>query len=151
MLELQDYIATNLDNGKIVGTYSLDLSAAFDLLRPDIFLDQMQGILPHNLLQTLMDFLSNRSFKVQIGITRSSSRILKVGCVQGSILGPRLLTLYMRRLPEIFEDAHLILFADDSYVSVSDKDIGIVKTKLEKMMMKHDQYLNTIGMVTNVA
>jgi len=36
MIELQDYISTELDKGKIVGTYSIDLSAAFDLLRPDM-------------------------------------------------------------------------------------------------------------------
>jgi len=151
MLELQDFVATSLDSGKIVGTYSLDLSAAFDLLRPDVFLDQMRNLIPLNLMQTLMDFLSNRQFKVQLGETRSKSRQLKVGCVQSSILGPRLFTLYMRRLPEIFDDAHLISFADDTYVSVADCDINSIKRRLEHIMTKHDTYLNTIGMVTNVS
>jgi len=50
MLELEDYVASNLDLGKIVGTSGLDLSAVFDLLRPDVFLEQMQDLLPINLL-----------------------------------------------------------------------------------------------------
>jgi len=71
--------------------------------------------------------------------------------VQGSILGPRLFTLYMRSLPEIFDGSHLISFADDSYVSIPGKDLNIIKTKLEETMTKHDEFLNKIGMVTNVS
>jgi len=151
MLELQDFVSSSLDSGNIVGTYSLDLSAAFDLLRPDIFHDQMKDILPNNLLQTLMDFLSGRLFKVQIGNQRSTSRNLKVGCVQGSILGPRLFTLYMSRLPEIFKDEHIISFADDSYVSIAGKSLDSIKAKLETTMVKHNEFLKRIGMVTNVS
>lgn len=151
ILELQDYVSSKLDAGLVVGTYSLDLSAAFDLLRPELFLKNMQDILPQNILQTLMDFLSNRQFKVQIGKTRSSSKRLLVGCVQGSILGPRLFTLYMSRLAKIFKDAHLVSFADDNYVSVAHHDVKKVKTILENTMTVHDKFLNSIGMVTNVS
>jgi len=49
-LELQDYVASKLDSGQVVGTYSIDLSAAFDLLRPDVFLEDMREKLPLNLL-----------------------------------------------------------------------------------------------------
>jgi len=149
-LELQDYVASRLDSGQIVGTYCIDLSAAFDLLRPDKFLKEMHEDLPLNLLQTLMDFLSNRQFKVQIGKTRSTSRKLLVGCVQGSILGPRLFTLYMRKLGDIFKDAHLVSFADDSYVSIARPRVDEVKIALEETMTVHDTFLRSIGMVTNV-
>jgi len=37
MLKIQDFIAKELDKGRIVNCYSLDLSAAFDPLRPDCF------------------------------------------------------------------------------------------------------------------
>jgi len=149
-LELQDFVASKMDSGHVVGTYSLDLSAAFDLLRPDIFLETMRNLLPLNLLQTLMDFLSNRQFRVQIGKTRSSSKRLLVGCVQGSILGPRLFTLYMRKLGDIFKDAHLVSFADDSYVSIARPRVDEVRTALEETMTVHDTFLRSIGMVTNV-
>jgi len=151
MLEVQDFISSNLDAGKIVGTYSLDLSAAFDLLRPDQFLNQMRNSIPLNLLQTLMDFLSGCQFTVQLGKTRSAVRDLKVGCVQGSILGPHLFTLYMSNLPNILTDVHLISFADDSYISVAHKDINTVKSRLSEVMVVHDRYLSSIGMATNVS
>jgi len=152
MIELQDFVASSLDQGKIVGTYSLDLSAAFDLLRPDVFYNNLNGLIPESLLNLLMDFMSGRSFMVQVGSKKSSLKKLKVGCVQGSILGPRLFTLYMRSLPVIIgEDIHLIAYADDTYVSVASKSLDEIKTKLETTMTKHDDYLTAIGMKTNVA
>jgi len=62
MLELQDFVATHLDQGRMVGTYLLDLSAAFDLLRPEILHRDLMGVIPTDLLNIIMDFLSGRSF-----------------------------------------------------------------------------------------
>jgi len=60
MLELQDHVATELDKNKIVGTYSIDLSAAFD------FNQMLKEKIPLNIMQVLMDFMSDRSFKVDV-------------------------------------------------------------------------------------
>jgi len=57
-------VATKLGERQLVGTYSLDLSAAFDLLRPDVFYKLMDKIIPTHPLYVLMDFLRGRSFKV---------------------------------------------------------------------------------------
>jgi len=152
MLELQDHLATKLDEGKIIGTYSLDLSAAFDLLRPDIFYKQMKNTLPADILNVLMDFLSGRHFQVQIGNKRSKERLLKVGCVQGSILGPRLFTLYISHLQSMInEDTSVISYADDTYVSVSAKTLPEVKLKLTEQILRHNEMLKEVGMVTNVS
>lgn len=139
MLELQDYVAGELDKNRIVGTYSLDLSAAFDLLRPDLLFEQMQDILPDELPYILMDFLSGRKFKVKIGESYSDERQLKIGCFQGSILGPRHFTLYMSCLPQVLpSDLFVISHADYSYIS----------TTIE---LSNDDFLQSIGMVSNVA
>jgi len=154
MLEIQDFVASNLDSGKVVGTYSLDLSAAFDLLRPDVLYQTLESSLPSELLNPIMDFLSERNFQVQIGSTRSSKKELKVGCVQGSILGPRLFTLYMKNLPAVLgNDANINItaYADDTYISIADSLMLEVKRKLEKIMEIHDDYLLSIGMRTNVS
>jgi len=151
MIELQDFISTELDKGKIVGTYSIDLSAAFDLLRPNMFHQMMQNKIPCNLLQVLMDFLSDRSFKVSIDGSKSITKNLSVGCVQGSILGPRLFTLYLGELERCLPmNTHIVSYADDTYISTSNKDLEELKTTLSDTMERHDQYLKSIGMVTNV-
>jgi len=152
MLELQDFVATELDKNKIVGTYSIDLSAAFDLLRPDIFLQTLREKIPLNIMQVLMDFMSERSFKVDVHGIRSKPKGLSVGCVQGSILGPRLFTLYLSQLTNNLPvDAHVVSYADDTYVSISKDSLNDLKPSLIQTMLQHDAYLKTIGMVTNVS
>jgi len=153
MLEIQDFISGSLDSGKIVGSYSLDLSAAFDLLRPEILLHNLREILPNGLTSILMDFLSHRNFSVEVEGIRSRSRDLKVGCVQGSILGPRLFTIYMRKLEQLITSSNynLTAYADDTYVSIAGKDVNDIKTKLEEMMTRHDDFLQSVGMKTNVS
>jgi len=151
MLELQDFVSSNLDKKKIVTTYSVDLSAAFDLLRPDLFYDNIKNTIPSNLMKTILDFLSGREFSVQLNNTRSLTRKLKVGCVQGSILGPKLFTLYVSGLSNLFKDAHLVTFADDSYVSAASNTMEEAKDKLISHLTIHDNFLRNIGMVTNVA
>jgi len=154
MLELQDFVATELDAGNIVGTYSIDLSAAFDLLRPDMLYDGLRDVVPKNLLEIILNFLSSRKFKVELNNVRSTERCLKVGCVQGSILGPRLFTLYMRNLEKILPEhqkSKIIAYADDTYVSISGKSITEVKESVIATMSFHDKYLRDIGMKTNVS
>jgi len=152
MLELQDFIATELDKNKIVGTYSIDLSAAFDLLRPDIFLETIREKIPLGIMQVLMDFTSNRSFKVDVHGIMSKQKELSVGCVQGSILGPRLFTLYLSQLAsKLPKEVHVVSYADDTYVSTSGHNMIDLKNSLVETMLQHDAYLKTIGMVTNVS
>jgi len=52
--------------------------------------------------------------------------------VQGSILGPKLFTLYMSQLTERLGDAKVVRYADDTYVvtTSSDKQELLQKTKL---------------------
>jgi len=152
MLELQDYVATELDKNRIVGTYSIDLSAAFDLLRPDIFYQTLKDKIPLNIMQVLMDFLTERSFRVMVSDVKSNPRNLSVGCVQGSILGPRLFTLYLSELANnLPKETHIVSYADDTYVSLSSENMTDLKPALSNVMLNHDAYLKSIGMVTNVS
>jgi len=141
MLELQDFVSVGLDSGNLVGTYSIDLSAAFDLLRPEVLYDTIKDVFPKGLLNIVMDFLSQRTFQVEIKSNRSTPRKLKVGCVQGSILGPRLFTLYMRNLHKILPPelkSNLIAYADDTYVSIAHNNIQELKANMERVMTFHD-------------
>jgi len=152
MLEIQSFISKNLDRGQVVGCYSLDLSAAFDLLNPKIFHETARDCLPANLITPLMDFLSGRCFQVEIDGVRSSTKMLRVGCVQGSILGPRLFTIYMRKLQELFPSPNIQLtaYADDTYVCVAGPSTEAIKPVIEKAMETHDDFLISVGMKTNV-
>jgi len=88
MLTLQDFISENVDQGKSVMVYSLDLSAAFDMLRADIFLEKIGKKFAPWLQNVILDFLSHRKCVVKIEDSISTERDVPCGCVQGSVLGP---------------------------------------------------------------
>jgi hypothetical protein len=88
-LTIQSLILNALDRGKKVLLYSIDMSAAFDLLRPDT-LENLLPDIPAPLRRSLMDYIYNREMRVRIADSTSEPRLLTTGCIQGSVLGPRL-------------------------------------------------------------
>lgn len=151
LLTLQSYMAESLDNSKQGIIYSIDLSAAFDLLRPDKFLEQFKDFLSEGLMFAIYDFLLNRTFKVNLGEVSSDGMTLDRGCVQGSILGPKLFSLYMTKLKKVIEtdEIRLVSYADDTYVVITPKEIQDVSIIAEATLLKHINFLKSLGMVVN--
>ncbi len=148
LLELQHELASSLDKSLLVSAYSIDMSAAFDLLRPNIF--HKSSDLNESLLNITMDFLSGRNFQVKVGDVLSSSRDLFVGCVQGSILGPKLFNIYCKDVAKALPtDARIIIYADDSYVVNVDSDFEVQQKKTSQCIETHTKMLRSIGMVVN--
>lgn len=131
MLEIQSHIATSMDKGLFTAVYFLDMSAAFDLLRPDTFHFLMKGDLDPGLLWTLCDFLTDRRFIVRFGKSDSTVRKLDRSCVQGSVLGPALFTAYCKDLTSILKDSFVTSYADDTNVIVTASNIDELKLKLK--------------------
>jgi hypothetical protein len=149
LLELQSFIAKKLDDAKIVVVYSVDLSAAFDLLRNDVFDDIIGRKLSDGLRYSLLDFLSNRRLTVNIASSSSSAKRIEVGCVQGSTLGPRLFTLYMSGIAELLQADKYICYADDSYVLVSGDNLEEAKERIKDISKRHVSILVERGMKVN--
>jgi hypothetical protein len=149
LLELQSVMANYQDNNKHASIYSLDMSAAFDLLRPSVFHMESSHINP-GLLNIIIDFLSNRKIAIKVGNHVSGTENLNVGCVQGSALGPKLFNIYCAsvatRLPNT---SKIISYADDSYVINASDNLEALKIDTEACFEAHDTFLRGIGMVVN--
>ena len=88
-------------------------------------------------LEWFKSYLSCRSQFVQYDGYSSSSKYIKCGVPQGSILGPLLLLLYINDLCDASKALDFILFADDTNIFYSHKDqnylMEIVNTELKKL------------------
>jgi len=80
----------------------------------------------------------------------SSEYDLNIRCVQGSVLGPKLFAIYCKDLTShLSPNAHAISNADDSYITMSCFNEGVLFEELESCLRKHQAYMTSIGMVIN--
>ena len=153
LLTMQSRIAGILESKRPGLVYSMDLSAAFDLLRPDKFYNLFKNDISPELLFSIMDFLQDRTFQVEVNGVLSSIKSLDRGCVQGSVLGPRLFAIYVGKLEKVLKevdnDVEVISYADDSYVIINGMDSNEVVEKAEKLLLRHTAFLHDLGMVVN--
>ncbi len=149
-VELQDAICEALDKKKLCLVYSVDLSAAFDLIRPGLFYEKASKVMPPGLARIIFNFISDRRAYVEVGQSTSCSFKLPIGCPQGSTLGPKVFSIYCGDLNEEFEEGFLVSFADDSYVLVTADNIQDLKMKAERTLRKHLQWLMKNGMICNI-
>lgn len=153
LLTLQSLMASMIDAGKQGLVYSVDLSAAFDLLKPDKFVSLFKERMSEGLLYAIADFLTNRKFVVNLCNENSETKLLDRGCVQGSILGPKLFSLYVSKLRDYIEtdEIRIVSYADDSYVVLTPKKIENTAKLAEDTLNRHISFLRSIGMVVNEA
>jgi len=123
LLELKDYVAGCLDKNEHCLVYSLDLTAAFDMLQPNCLFGMYHNVIPDGIIKLLMDFLTNREFYVSVGDSRSRLYQTERGCPQGSVLGPVLFSLYVGKVMESLKCDFFVSYADDSYVGNSGRDL----------------------------
>ncbi len=118
MLGLVDEVLSGFDENKCTIILFLDLSAAFDTIDHE----KLLKILSEEIgiggvaLQWFRSFLIGRTQKVKIGNVFSKICEVLFGAPQGSVLGPKLFSIYVRSQPEIFKLCFFksSSFADDS-------------------------------------
>jgi len=101
-------------------------------------------------MSIIMDFLSKRYFVVEVAGENSNIKSLELGCVQGSILGPKLFNLYMKDVCNNVNEKHITTYADDSYVLIKGQ-MEDLQNEVKTTITQHLRYLNKMGMVTNLS
>ena len=138
---LFDSLVTNMDNGLITGGIFLDLSKAFDTVNHEILLRKLshygiRGISNH----WFKSSLSNRTQFVKYNSVESSTISVSCGVPQGSILGPLLFLIYINDLTNVSNILKAILFADDTNLFYSHKDIRNLKSTLNNELIKISEW-----------
>ena len=114
LLETLEQWTEIIDDGDCVDVAYLDFRKAFDLVSHEHLIYKLSKYgISGQILSWIKDFLKNRTQKVVIRGTESTTRNVTSGVPQGSVLGPILFLIYINDLP-LNVISPLSLFADDS-------------------------------------
>ena len=105
----------------------MDLSKAFDTIDHGILLQKLYHYGFRGVSNDwFCNYLSNRKQFVVYNSTKSPTEDVSCGVPQGSILGPLLFILYMNDICNTSKILNMILFADDTTVFYSNKNLSIL-------------------------
>ena len=148
---LHELIITVLHNDRSVCTIFMDLAKAFDTVNHNILLFKLEqyGVrgVANNLLSS---YLSNRKQFVHGDGFSSSLLDIDIGVPQGSVLGPILFLIYINDL-YYCSDFKTTLYADDSVLTLSHKNVNRLQYNLNVELCKIHAWLNYNQLSLNIA
>ena len=139
---LVDRITAALENGDFVLGVFLDFSKAFDTVDHKILLKKLEyyGI-RGCALNWFKSYLENREQFVMYNGVASDYGKISCGVPQGSILGPLLFLIYINDLANVSDKLFSLLFADDSNMFLTGKDVDSLIESMNFEMTKVVKWL----------
>jgi Reverse transcriptase (RNA-dependent DNA polymerase) len=120
LITLTDNIVQSFEKKKIVLTIFLDFKRAFETIDRTILIDKLKkynfGV---ETIEWFISFLSNRKQVVKINGKYSDEIDVDLGVPQGSKIANILFILYVNDLVNHLKDCSVIMYADDTSISVS--------------------------------
>ena len=109
---------------------TLDLQKAFDTVNHAILLAKMKALgMTTDAVNWFQSYLSDRQQIVDVNGILSNAKDVTCGVPQGSILGPLLFLIYVNDMPGAVK-CKLLLYADDSALMVSGRNVTEIETTL---------------------
>jgi len=151
IITLVDKITKSLDSGDIVISVFLDLKKAFDTVDHCILLNKLSAYgIRGNTLKWFKSYLTERSQYVIFDGAKSETHTVKCGVPQGSILGPLLFIIYMNDICNVSKLLFTIMYADDTSVLLSGKDLHDLTQLLNKELDLLSTWLKANKLSLNV-
>ena len=141
---IYDKLIKNADSGLYSCCIFLDLTKAFDTVDHSKLLNKMETQFSFRglSLDFIQSYLSNRSQYTKINNHQSYLSNVNCGVPQGSSLGPLLFLRYINDLPTA-SSFKTILFADDAFLTLSDKNLNCLQKRVNNKLFKIDLWLRT--------
>lgn len=133
-------IRKGLSSKKSVGALAVDLQAAFDSIWHDglVYKLIILGV-PKVLVKMIYSYLQGRKFRVRVGGSFSSHRLVNSGVPQGSVLSPSLFNIFVADMPQLNE-VEVAQFADDTLILAESHLTEAITKKLERAAKSLSNY-----------
>lgn len=114
----------DINEDKVVLSVFVDLQRAFETIDRGILIKKLSSYGVGSIaLNWIKDYLSYRYQQTRVRSNISNKRNSLIGVPQGSILGPLLFIIYVNDIHKVLNRCFVNLFADDTLISVSGKNI----------------------------
>ena len=151
LLKAQHILLESLSKKQISLLLLIDFSKAFDMVEHTILLRKLEHYGIRGLaLKWMTSYLNNRSQFVSLSGVNSSIKHMQYGVPQGSILGPLLFIIYINDLPNIFNRAKFILYADDANIIINGANIADIVQQLNELCNILPYWVISNGLALNL-
>lgn len=153
LIRLHDSANKAISTNSATFAIFLDFSKAFDTLwRPGLLYKLRKLKIHGNLYNWINNFLTNRTLTVKINNAISIPINLQNGVPQGSVISPILFILLMNDFPTLTtKNIETSLYADDSALWKSGKNLKLIKTQLQDRLDLITKWANKWGLKLNEA
>lgn len=151
LLEIKEQILDNIENRMLTLGIFLDFRKAFDCVQHDVLLKKLplygiRGVA----LSLIKSYLTSRTQYTTINGVSSEIQYIKYGVPQGSVLGPVLFLLYINDIVNIQGCSNIILYADDTNVFFSGREIGNLFEQANIWLQQLSLWLNANKLQLNI-
>ena len=148
LMELTEEITTSMDQSKHTLGVFIDLKKAFDTIDHKILVGKLMNYGIRGIaIKWIASYLNNRSQFVSINNVESEKQTIVCGVPQGSVLGPSLFILYVNDMGDASSVLKSILFADDTNLFYTGRNI----TEMCNIVTKELEHLNQWFMVNKLS
>ena len=152
LIEITDNFLKSIDNGLYTCGIFLDFSKAFDTVNHEILLGKLKHYGIRGLAYRWFEnYLFNRRQFVSIGNVSSEYTDLICGIPQGSTLGPILFLIYINDIHTCSKLLSIRLFADDTNVFYSDKNLNNLEQIINEELIKLTDWLRANKLSLNIS